>query len=65
VVTSGLSGIFPKGLLVGTINRVYRERHELFQSADIEPVVDFNQVEWVFVMLRDPKDEEYPQFTNP
>ena len=65
VVTSGLSGIFPKGLLVGTINHVYRERHELFQSADIAPVVDFNQIEWVFVMLRDPKDEEYPQFTNP
>ena len=65
VVTSGLSGIFPKGLLIGTITNVYRERHELFQSADIEPVVDFNKIEWVFVILRDPKDEEYPQFTNP
>jgi rod shape-determining protein MreC len=65
VVTSGISGIFPKGLLVGTVRHVYRERHELFQSADIEPAVDFNQIEWVFVMLRDPRDEDYPQFTNP
>jgi len=65
IVTSGLSGIFPKGLLVGTVTNVYRERHELFQSADIEPVVDFNKIEWVFVILRDPKDEEYPQFTHP
>ena len=65
VVTSGLSGIFPKGLLVGTITNVYRERHDLFQSADIEPVVDFNKIEWVFVILRDPKDEEYPQFSHP
>jgi len=65
VITSGLDGIFPKGLLVGTVNAVYRERHELFQSADIEPVVDFNKIEWVFVILRDPKDEEYPQFSHP
>jgi rod shape-determining protein MreC len=65
VVTSGLSGIFPKGLLVGTISNVYRERHELFQSADIEPVVDFNKIEWVFVILRDSRDEDYPQFTRP
>lgn len=64
VVTSGLSGIFPKGLLVGTISNVYRERHELFQSADIEPAVDFNKIEWVFVILRDPRDEDYPQFTD-
>lgn len=65
IVTSGLSGIFPKGLLVGMVTSVHRERHELFQSADIEPVVDFNKIEWVFVILRDPKGEDYPQFTNP
>ena len=65
VITSGLDGIFPKGLLVGTVTSVGRERHELFQSAEIQPVVDFNKIEGVFVILRDRSDPDYPLFTGP
>lgn len=65
VITSGLAGIFPKGMLVGTISNVYREQHELFQTAEIEPAVDFNKIEWVFVILRKPGTGNYPLFTNP
>jgi rod shape-determining protein MreC len=65
VVTSGLAGIFPKGMLVGTITSVGRERHELFQTAEIQPVVDFNRIEGVFVILKDASDTEYPLFTDP
>ena len=64
VITSGLAGIFPKGLLVGTVTDVGRERHELFQSAEIQPVVDFNKIEGVFVILRNPSDPEYPMFSD-
>lgn len=64
VVTSGLAGIFPKGLLVGTITNVTRERHELFQTADVRPVVDFNKLEGVFVILKDEDDAQYPLFTG-
>jgi rod shape-determining protein MreC len=64
VITSGLAGIFPKGLLVGTVTNVGRERHELFQSAEIQPVVDFNKIEGVFVILRDPNDPDYPLFSG-
>ncbi|MDH5752752.1 MAG: rod shape-determining protein MreC [Deltaproteobacteria bacterium] len=62
VITSGLGGIFPKGLMVGTVKRVSRERHELFQSAEVEPAVDFNRIEGVFVIIKDPKDTEFPLF---
>lgn len=65
VITSGLAGIFPKGMLVGTVTKVGRERHELFQSAEIGPVVDFNRIEGVFVILRDPSEHEFPLFTGP
>ena len=65
IVTSGLSGIFPKGLMVGTVANVQREQHELFQSAEIDPAVDFNRIEWVFVILRDTNVEERPLFTEP
>lgn len=64
VITSGLAGIFPKGLLVGTIANVTRKRHELFQKADIRAVVDFNKIEGVFVIIREKKDPNFPLFTE-
>jgi rod shape-determining protein MreC len=64
VITSGLAGIFPKGLLVGTVVNVTRERHELFQKADIRAVVDFNKIEGVFVIIREKKDPNFPLFTE-
>ena len=65
VITSGLAGIFPKGLLVGIINKVERERHELFQTAEIQPVVDFNKIEGVFVILKNPRESDFPIFSDP
>jgi rod shape-determining protein MreC len=64
VITSGLAGIFPKGLLVGVITGVSRERHELFQTARIEPVVNFYKIEGVYVITRDRDDPEQPFFSN-
>ena len=66
VISSGLAGIFPKGLMVGTVTNVSRERHDLFQTAEIQPVVDFNKIEGVFVILRSPNDvNNFPMFTSP
>lgn len=65
VITSGLAGIFPKGLLVGVITKVERERHELFQTAQIQPVVDFNKIEGVFVILKNPRESDFPMFSDP
>lgn len=65
VITSGLDGIFPKGLLVGTITSVGREKHELFQVAEVKPVVDFSRIEGVFVILRDRRSADYPMFSEP
>jgi len=64
VITSGLAGIFPKGLLVGIISNVGREQHELFQRAIIQPVVDFNKIEGVYVILRDGNEQPNPFFAE-
>ncbi len=64
VITSGLAGIFPKGLLVGTVADVKRERHELFQTAELRPAVDFDKIEGVFVILKKPTDTSFPVFTD-
>jgi rod shape-determining protein MreC len=50
VVTSGLDRIFPPGLAIGTVLRA--ERGEgLVQTIDVEPVVDFDKLEEVVVLL--------------
>jgi len=54
VVTSGLDGIFPRGLLVGTIQSVHREGPGLFLAVRITPAVDFRELEQVLVVTQPP-----------
>ncbi len=50
VVTSGLSGIYPKGILVGVVLDVKMEPNGLYQFALIEPVANPMAIEEVIVM---------------
>ena len=54
VVTSGLDGIFPRGLLVGTIKSVRRGGPGLFLNVSIAPAVDFKGLEQVLVVTQPP-----------
>ncbi len=54
VVTSGLDGIFPRGLLVGTIQSVHREGPGLFLGVRITPAVDFRELEQVLIVTQPP-----------
>ncbi len=51
VVTSGLDGNFPKGLMVGEIKKVDKKGHGVFQYAELVPSVDMTQLEEVFVIM--------------
>ena len=51
VVTSGLAGNFPKGLMVGEIKKVDKKGHGVFQSAELTPSVDLAKLEEVFVIM--------------
>lgn len=50
-VTSGVGGIHPPGLPVGTIKRVTSPEAGVFREADLEPAVDFEALEEVLVVL--------------
>jgi len=50
VVTSGLGGNFPKGLMVGEIRRVDKRGHGVFQYAELVPSVDLTKLEEVLVI---------------
>ncbi len=51
VVTSGLGGVFPKGLPVGRILDVKEISGELFKDIKIRTAVDFSKLEEVLVIL--------------
>lgn len=50
VLTSGLGRIYPPGLLIGTIKKVYPEKFGLYQYADLEPAADFDRLEEVLIL---------------
>ena len=51
VVTSGLGGLFPKGLPVGRVMRVEERNAGLFQYASLSAAVDFARVEEVLFLV--------------
>ncbi len=50
VVTSGLTGAFPRGLQIGQISSLKKTHPDLFQSAEVQPAVEFQKLEGVLVI---------------
>lgn len=50
IVTSGLDGIFPKGILLGMVTHVTRGNRGLLQIAEVKPSVPVDQIEEVLVV---------------
>ena len=55
IVTSGLDGIFPRGLLIGAIKGVSGEGPGMFLNVTITPAVDFRGLEQVLVVTQMPE----------
>ncbi|MCE5281009.1 MAG: rod shape-determining protein MreC [Deltaproteobacteria bacterium] len=51
VVTAGLAGVFPKGLLLGVVSGVSRKEGGLFQKIEVAPAVDFSRLEEVLALI--------------
>ena len=52
IVTSGLGGVVPRGLLVGEVAEVTLDRHGLGQRVYIEPAADFDNIRFVTIINR-------------
>jgi len=52
VITSGLGGVFPKGIPVGTVVHVHTAPGELFKDITVKPKVDFSKLEELLVILK-------------
>jgi rod shape-determining protein MreC len=51
IVTSGLGGIFPKGLSLGTVKEINDSPNMLFKEVRVIPAVDFSKLEEVLIVL--------------
>lgn len=60
VITSGLGGLYPRGLFIGEVTEVVPDKSGLAQSAFIKPASDLYQLDYVFVVERSfiPQEEE-------
>jgi rod shape-determining protein MreC len=54
IITSGLDGIFPRGLLVGEVARVSQEGPGLFLNVEVRSAVDFRKLEQVMILTSHP-----------
>lgn len=57
VVSSGLDGVFPKGLRVGRISEIVRQNAGIFQNVSVTPYVDFDILEEVLIIVDAPTDD--------
>ena len=57
IVTSGLDGIYPKGLRIGIVSEVVDHDADIFHEVILTPFVDFEKLEEVLVVLDIQKHE--------
>ena len=57
VVTSGLGGISPNSLYIGTVEEVAMDRFGLYKEVKIHPAADTNDVRYVTVVIRTSESE--------
>ena len=59
ILTSGIGGIFPKGIAIGTVTEVSRANEDAEdRNAIIQPAVDFLRLEEVMIVNMDNQEEE-------
>jgi rod shape-determining protein MreC len=54
VITSGIGGVFPKGLNIGEVTMVKKGEYGIFQTVEVRPAVDLARLEEVLVLLQEP-----------
>jgi len=59
VVSSGLDGVFAKGLLIGKVTDIILSKAGIFQDIEATPFVDFDKIEEVLVVFSPPSQRRF------
>jgi len=51
IVSSGMGGVFPKGLMIGQVSHVDRQEASLFLKINVAPFVDFSKLEEILILV--------------
>jgi rod shape-determining protein MreC len=51
IITSGQEKDIPRGLILGKINRIISHENELFKSATISPLIDYEEISILSILL--------------
>ncbi|GEB76368.1 rod shape-determining protein MreC [Sporolactobacillus inulinus] len=52
VITSGLSGKYPEGLVIGTVTKVTTDQYGLTKAAQVKPAANLNDLSYVLILER-------------
>ena len=61
IITSGIGGIFPKGVPVGKVIDIKDPSDELFRDVKVTPFVDFSELEEILVILMEDPLSDYTE----
>ena len=57
VYTSGLGGVFPSGILIGTVESITTDEYDLAKIINVKPSADFNDINYVSILKRKDLEE--------
>jgi len=57
IISSGLDGVYPKGLRIGRVAGVVKRNSGIFQDVIVTPFADFEKIEEVLVVINTPEKE--------
>ncbi len=55
VVTSGLGGLYPKGINIGRIRDITAPTYETSLVLQVQPIIDFDRLEYLFLIGPEPE----------
>jgi len=53
IVGSGLNGTYPKGVLIGIVSNIVKNKSGFFQLVELKPSVDFSKLTEVLIVLKE------------
>jgi rod shape-determining protein MreC len=51
ILTSGLGGLYPKGIRIGAVLSVEEDKGKVMKTALVQPFVDFDKIQELFIVV--------------